>query len=186
MLIALSTAVAFAAPAAWPTLTADEQARLDAGEVVVHADTSGDRTVSTGIIRVTAAPAKTWAAVLDFKARIRETPGLVSVSEYKRTSPSDWFVQFEMNRFGIQAVIHDHWTCDLTANMCSWALDPNAQSDLTVNDGWMLAQPAGSATYLAFHAELIVKQWVPGWVRRWLAVDSMENTLSRIRERAEK
>lgn len=177
---------ALAATLTWPSLTADEQARLDAGEVVVQADTSGDKTISTGVIRINADVTKTWAAVLDFPARVPETPGLVSVKEYKRNSAGDWFVRFEMSRFGIRAIIHDHWTCDLAANQCTWALDPGQASDLELNDGWMLAKPVGGATYLAFHAELIVKQWVPGWVRRWLAVDSMDNTLARIRDRAQK
>lgn len=178
--------LALAATLTWPTLSAEEQAQLEAGEVVVQADTSGDKTISTGVIRINANATKTWAAVLDFPARVPETPGLVSVKEYKRISPSDWFVRFEMSRFGIRAIIHDHWTCDLAANQCSWGLDPSQASDLELNDGWMLAKTSGSVTYLAFHAELIVKQWVPGWVRRWLAVDSMDNTLSKIRDRAQK
>lgn len=177
--------LAFGGPT-WPTLSADEQAELDAGEVIIQADTSGEKTVSTGVVRINTTADKAWTAVLDFPARIPETPGLVSVTEYKRNTASDWFVRFEMNRFGIRAVIHDHWTCDLGQNYCTWALDPAKESDLVLNDGWMIAKTTGNVTYLAFHADLVVKQWVPGWVRRWLAVDSMENTLSRIRDRAQR
>jgi hypothetical protein len=176
---------AVAAPV-WPTLSAAEQAELDAGEVVVKADTSEEKTVSTGLVKISADATKTWAAVLDFPSRVAETPGLVSVTEYKRNSAYDWFVRFEMNRFGIRAIIHDHWTCDIPQNWCSWSLDPGKESDLVLNDGWLMARPQGGVTYLAFHADLVVKQWVPGWVRRWLAVDSMENTLSKIRDRAQK
>ena len=64
--------------------------------------------------------------------------------------------------------------------------DALSRSQASVAGFAQRSKTSGSVTYLAFHAELIVKQWVPGWVRRWLAVDSMDNTLSKIRDRAQK
>lgn len=182
----LLAALALAAAPTWPVLTPEEHAALDARRVVLRAAVDGRRTVSTGIVHVGVPPESLWPAVLDFEARIPENPSLVSVEEYRRDGPWDWYVRFEMRVFGIRAVIHDRWTCEMAASVCTWTLDPARDSDLVMNEGWLMVRPDGVGSVLAFHDELQAKMWAPGWVQRWLAEDSMENVLAKIRDRAER
>ena len=182
----LLIAEALAASPGVPALSEEERARLEAGEVVVQTDLGGERTVSTGVVRVRATPDRVWPAVLDFQARIPENASLKQVTEYRRDGPEDWFIAFDMNVFGIKAVVHDHWQCELARNVCSWALDPSVSSDLALNEGFMYVDPRPSDSLLVFHSELVAKMWAPGWIRRWLAEDSMENVLDHIRVRAER
>jgi hypothetical protein len=178
--------LASAADPGVPPLSESERARLEAGDVVVQTDLGGERTISTGVVRVRATTDRIWPAVLDFQARIPENASLKRVTEYRRDGPDDWFVAFDMNVFGIKAVVHDHWQCSLGRNVCAWALDPSVASDLVLNEGFMYVEPRAGDALLVFHSELVARMWAPGWIRRWLAEDSMENVLDHIRIRAER
>jgi hypothetical protein len=184
MLLAFSLALA-GAPT-WPTLTAEEKAKFDAGELVIRADTSTPKTLSTGIVKVSAPPELLWEQFLDFPARLPENPTLKMVEEYGRLGPDDWYVHFELSIFGIGVTIYDHWTCFPAERYCTWVQDNSRTSDTSEEAGWMLIRPLGSGSEIAFHSEFISNQWAPSWIRRWLANDSMVNVLDKLRLRTER
>ncbi len=184
MLYLLSAALA--APPAFPTLTADEQAKFDRGELVIRADTSTPMTVSTGVVKVKAPPALLWTETLDFDARLPENPTIKSIEEYGRISPDEWFVRFELSIFGIHVTIHDRWTCFPAEYYCTFAQDPGATSDVREEAGWVVVKPHPEGSAIAFHSQFISEVWAPSWIRKWLANDSMVNVLDKLRVRTEK
>lgn len=184
-LLVLSTLAAAAAPA-WPTLSADEQARFDRGELVIRADTSTPMTRSTGIRKVAAPPAVLWREALDFEAKRGENPTLKALEEYARTSPDDWFVRFELSVFGIRVVIHDHWTCVPAELYCTWVQDPDRDSDVRGEVGHLLIRPDPVGAAITFHTEFESEVWAPAWVRKWLANDQMVNIVDKLKERTER
>ena len=178
--------LALAAAPIWPTLTTSERTKFDAGELVIRADTSTEKTQSTGLVKVQAPIDVLWKAALYFPARLPENPTLKSIEEYGRNSPDDWFVKFRLSIFGISVTIHDHWTCTPAEYYCYFAQDPTQKSDVREEAGWLYARPTPTGSEIAFRSEFISEQWAPGWVRKWLANDSMVNVLDKLRVRAER
>jgi hypothetical protein len=166
-------------------MTSSELERFAKGELVLRADTSTPLTVSTGIVKVAAPPELLWREALDFEAKKPENPTLKQLDEYGRNSPDDWFVRFELSVFGIKVVIHDHWTCFPAAMTCTWVQDPTKVSDVREEVGYLIVRPEADGSAIVFHSEFISEVWSPGWVRRWLANDSMVNVVEKLRKRTE-
>ena len=182
----LSIAFVLAAAPPWPALTGAERTKFDAGDLVIRADTSTEKTQSTGLVKVQAPLDVLWKAALDFPARLPENPTLKSIDEYGRNSENDWFVKFRLSIFGISVTIHDHWMCTPAEYYCIFAQDPTQVSDVREEAGWLYARSTPTGSEIAFHSEFISDQWAPGWIRKWLANDSMVNVLDKLRIRAER
>lgn len=175
--------VSLAGLAAAAPLTDEEWSSLRAGQVVVHADTSGPETVSTGYVLVNKAPDPLWGDVLDLQARIPENGTLRRISEYRRDSPYEWYVAVDMEVFGVGVSFTNHWTCQ--GNTCAYTLDPSRPNDLTLCDGYFKLEPVEGQSLLTYHSVSRHRVRVPGWVRRWLAIDAVENLLGKLKSRAE-
>ncbi len=169
-----------------PELSAEEWARLEAGEVVLRASADGGRVTATGVVKVDASPDAVWPAVLDVRARIPEGRTLSDVREYRREGPNTWFLEVDMDVLGADLTIHHRYEWDPARHQATYTLDPSRPNDLAVADGWYLVRPAGEATLLVFQSITEAKVPVPGWVKRWLARDQMEGLLEGIRARAER
>jgi len=184
--LALLFPSAVAALPTWPSLTTAESVTFAKGELVLRADTSTPLTVSTGIVKVAAPPAALWREALDFEAKKPENPTLRKLEEYHRNSPDDWFVRFELRVFGLKVVIHDHWTCFPEAMTCIWVQDPDKVSDVREEVGFLIVKPEAEGSAIVFHSQFISEIWSPGWVRRWIANDSMVNVVQKLKERTER
>jgi hypothetical protein len=165
-------------------LSSAEWAQLREGEVVVHADTSGADTVSTGWVLVDKASAPFWHDVLDLKARIPENGTLRDIEEYKRLSAHEWFVRVDMEVFGLDVQFTNHWIC--AGDTCSYTLDPERENDLTRCDGYFRVQEVEGQSLLTYYSASRHRVVVPGWARRWLAIDAVQNLLRKLKARAER
>lgn len=170
----------------FPQLSSDEWGRLEAGEVILHTKADGGRVTATGVVKVDAPPEALWPAVLDVKARIPEGRTLESVREYRRDGPRTWYLEVGMDVLGADITVHHRYSFDPARQQASYTLDPDRPNDLAVADGWYLVKPAEGGTLLVFESVTEAKVPVPGWVKRWLARDQMEELLEGIRARAER
>lgn len=190
MILLFALAPALAAPKPSP-LTEEDWATLRKGEVVVRAKTTGEMVMSTGYVLVSVPPDALWPEVLDVKARIPENSTLKAVVEYRRESPTDWYIRSDMSVFGFEVSFHNHYTFFPEDGYASYTLDESQANDLRVCDGWYVVTPmegpGGSPerSLLVYYSSNQVDVYAPRWVRRWMANDSMENVLEKIRDRAE-
>lgn len=186
MFLALvASAFAVAAPHL-PELTDAEWARLEGGKVVLRAESDGARVTATGLVKIAADADALWPAVLDIQARIAENTTLAHVREYRREGPNQWFLQVDMDVLGTDLRIHHHYTWDPAGNVATYTLDPDQPNDLALADGWYLVRPVEGGAVLVYRAVTEAKMPVPGWVKKWLARDQMEDLLQGIRRRAER
>ena len=176
--------VAIAAAESGPSLTPEEWTKLQDGAVVVHADTSGPETISTGFVLVSKAVDPLWGDVLDLKARIPENGTLKDIEEYRRISPQEWYVMVDMEVFGFPVEFTNHWTCH--GDTCSYTLDPERKNDLTLCDGYFKLDEVEGKSLLTYYSKSRHDVTVPGWIRRWLAIDAVENLLRKMKARAER
>jgi hypothetical protein len=183
MLVALALASAWASSPASPALTEAEWAALRARDVVVHDETAGQLVATTGVALFAVPPERAWAAVLDFPARVAENSTLRAIEEYARAGDT-WWLRFDMTVFGVDVTFHNRY--ERRGDTVRYTLDASRPNDVVVCDGWWSVVPAEGGSVVTYHAESRAKQWAPGFVLAWLANDSMENVLGRIRERAER
>lgn len=181
----LGWALAAAAPR-FPTLSAEERQKLDAGEVVLRTSAQGGRVTALGVVKVDAPPDALWPAVLDLRARIREGDTLEAVREYRRDGPRTWYLAVDMEVLGTELTLHHRYEWDPARQEARYTLDPAQANDLAVADGWYLVREEGGASLLVFESVTEARVPVPGWVKRWLARDQMEGLLEGIRARAER
>ena len=177
-------AIALASAIAGESLTAQEWGTLQGGGVVVHADTSGADTVSTGFVLVAKPPKPLWTDVLDLQARIPENGTLKGIEEYRRVSSYEWFVRVDMEVFGFPVQFTNHWVC--RDNTCSYTLDPDRKNDLTLCDGYFKLDEVEGKSLLTYYSRSRHDLSVPGWIRKWLAIDAVENLLRKMKARAER
>ncbi|MFZ5476382.1 MAG: SRPBCC family protein [Myxococcota bacterium] len=181
MLAALAFALAAPAP---PPLSEADWAALRAREVVVRDETASQLVSTTGIVLFDAPPERAWAALLDFPARVPENSTLRKIEEYGRAG-SVWYLRFEMSVFGVDLTFHNVY--ERAGDTVTYTLDPARPNDLVACDGWYLVAPVeGGKSLVTYHAESRSRQWAPRWILTWMANDSMEQVLTKIRARAER
>lgn len=165
-------------------LSSEEWAQLRAGEVVVHADASTAETTSTAFVLMNAAPDSAWPKVMDLKARLGENSTLTGIKEYKRTGPQDYYVAVDMSVFGASVHFTNHYTC--RGYTCTYTLDPAQPNDLEVCDGTYKMEQIGGQSLLTYTSVSRHRIHVPGWVRKWMAVDGVKDLMRQLKARVER
>lgn len=166
------------------TLTVDEWAALKGGDVVIRADASSDDTTSTAFVVVNTTPAHLWPAVMDLQARLGENSTLTGIREYRRTGPYDFYVAVDMSVFGADVHFTNHYTCQ--GYSCTYTLDPSQPNDLERCDGTYKVEQVEGVTLLEYTSINRHHIHVPGWVRKWMAVDAVRNLMLKLKARAER
>jgi hypothetical protein len=177
----LLAAAAFAAD-----LTPEEWSRLRAGEVVVHADTSGPSTRSIGWVLIDAPTAELMPEILDFPARVPENATLKEIGVYRRVSPGEFYVRVHMEVFGYGLTFNNKYQCDASGQECRYTLDETVPNDMTECDGRYTVSEAEGKALLVYESSNRMRFQPPGWVRRWLALDAMKGLLAKLKARIER
>lgn len=186
--LALALLLPVSAVAAPPTytLTRDEVAALDEGEIVVRRQDSETGGGAVGIAQVAAPPEVVLDEVMNFEARVSEVGSLRSVERYsKEPHPGTIGAKWTLSMLGISVVFHTLYDCHRDEGYCAFSLDPTKPNDLEAAEGHYLVTPRGSGTRLVYANRMESGQFVPGWMRRWLAGRSLRQQVDGIRKRAE-
>ncbi len=167
-------------------LTADEQGEIDAGNIVVRMDTSGDTGgAATGITDVAADVDQVWRAVLDLKARIGEVGGLKGV-EYYLEQGDRLAARWQLKVLTVPVVFHVDYRLDRPNGWVRYALDTSRENDLVdVQGAYQMYPNDRGGTRLVFISETDSGRNIPTWIKRWLATDSLREQMGGIKARAE-
>ncbi|MCA9493368.1 MAG: SRPBCC family protein [Myxococcales bacterium] len=181
----LVVAAAVAAPPAPPEPTADELAKLTARDIVVRTETSEDGGSVVGLIDVAATPERTWAAVMDLPARVDAIGALKSVETYDVTD-TGLGATWTLKVFGVSVVFSSLYALDREHWTCVYDLDRSKDNDLTDASGSYQLVPLEGGTRIVYRSKMATGGPVPGFVKRWLAVDALTEQLTDMRARAER
>lgn len=184
LVCAISSAAVPTSPGAPPEPTAEEAARLAAREIVVRADLTGDGGGVVGLMDVKAEPAAVWRAILDFEARVGEVSGIQSVERYDVTDTS-LGATWKLKMMGIGASFSMKYTLAPADHFLYYTLDPSKPGDLKAGAGSYQLVGIGDVTRVVYRSEMESGAPVPAFVKRWLAVDALEDQLDSIRGRSE-
>lgn len=182
------------APAA-PTLSADEEARLAAGKVVIQPDLAPGReggVRTRAIAEVAAAPAAVWTALLDFEPRVAENKALEQVTIYEEQWTGSVLrrkARWDLDVIGTEIVFHNDYTYDRSQSYLTWVLDETRENDLVYSWGSYQVVPSpihSGLSRLIYVSETASARKIPKWLRKELAENSMEKLIGGIRKRAER
>ncbi len=183
----LTFALLFAAlpqPPAPPEPTAEEAAKLAAREIVVRTDLGESGGGVVGLVDVAADRTATWNALMDFDARVDAIGALKSVTSYDVTETGRG-ATWTLKVFGVSVEFSNRYELDRAAWTCVYALDPSKENDLQSVSGSYQLVEIPSGTRLVYRSQMESGAPVPSFVKKWLAVDSLNEQLEDIRKRAE-
>lgn len=168
--------------------TAAEEAQLRAGEVVVRelpTTNGGVRVVA--FVDVHASPDAVWGALLDFPARRTSNPAVRSIDYYRPSTASDVWVRWEVSKFGVDIVYHNHYVIDRTSGRLLHQLDPSQTNDLVESTGayQLGTSPMGGGwTRLTYEIESDFGRALPGFIQSWMSSSGTRDFMAELARRA--
>jgi hypothetical protein len=177
-----------AALAAVPAPSAEEAQALGNGEVVVRAGvpTIPGAVAVVGIAWIDAPEEPIWSALLDFPARMEGNSSLRSVAAYQPATAREQWVRWEVVRFGVHVVYHNHYVVDRAGRTLLHELDPTMPNDLRASRGLFELTPHGAGFQLAYTAETDFGRAVPSFITAWLSDSGVRTFLEDVVKRAER
>ena len=174
-----------AAPPSY-TLTAAEEAKLAKGQVVIrHADSQTGGGV-VAFANVQASPDVVLDEAMDLKDRVAENGTITSLDVYHQVAePEELGAQWTLTVMGSRVVFSIKYECHRDQGYCTYALDPDRPGDLVAAEGHYVVLPRDGGTRLVYASRSDSGRSMPGWVRRWIAGNSLQSQVDGIRKRAE-
>jgi hypothetical protein len=167
-------------------LTPSEQAQLAAREIVVRFDTGDTGGGALGVVDLTSSVTRTWDALMDLQARVGEISGLRAM-EYTVKEPRRLGARWELKVFTATIVFHTLYDLVPEQGWVRYSLDgTRTPNDLVSVEGAYQISEVPGGSRLVYRSEMDSGRSVPGFVKRWLAVDALTEQLTGIRARAER
>jgi hypothetical protein len=174
-----------AAPPSY-TLSADDLAKLAKGQVVVRHQDSATGGGVVAFVDVAAPPSVVLDEAMDLQDRVAENSSITALDVYRRVaSPEEVGAQWTLSVMGSRIVFSILYSCQRDQGYCTYALDPSRPSDLLAAEGHYVVLPQGAGTRLVYASRTDSGRSMPGFVRRWIAGNSLHSQVEGIRDRAE-
>lgn len=179
LLLAALAGSPLAAPAA---PSAEEAARLAAGEVVLRsvAPARPGAVRVEAIVDVHAPREAVWAALVDFGSR-----KVKALAPYRPAAGDELWLRWTVSAFGVDVVYHNHYVLAPDAGTLLHELDPAEENDLAGSRGLFTLSPLPGGTRLAYDVETDFGRALPAVVKRWLSSSAVEDFMVDIVRRAE-
>jgi ribosome-associated toxin RatA of RatAB toxin-antitoxin module len=186
-LVSLVLGFAAAASGASPGLSADEQRRLAAGEVIVldilppAASKSAGGGTAVGLVQ--AAPARVWSVLVDYRGHPRYYPWVVS-AELVEADAEHALVRYEVGVGPFSFGFHMMKYPDPVRRRIEWHLDANhANNFFRENTGYWQVDAAEGRTLVTY--AIAVRTILPGFVTLGAERRSLVDTIKRLRKLVE-
>ncbi len=166
VVIAATTHADETIPSSPPAFTADERAKLDAGDPVMREerfnDAKGQRAGrAVAYIRVNAEPTKIWDVILDFDRYAEFYPNLSESVQTGHTG-DEYHVKFLLNVLGLLKlryhVIHTRMPEE---NAMTWKMDQAKKNDFKETTGFWKVWPEGGSSLVCYSVYIEAGRGVP-------------------------
>ena len=186
-LVSLALGLA-AAPGATPLgLSADQQHRLAAGEVVVldalPPGASESARGGTAVALVRAAPDRVWPVLVDYRGHPRYYPRVVS-AELVEADARRALVRYEVAVGPFSFSFHMIKYPDPVRRRIDWHLDPShANNFFRANSGYWQVDPAHGGSLVTY--AIAVRTILPGFATLGAERESLVSTIKKLRKLVE-
>ena len=173
------------APAAL-SLSAEEQAQLAAGEVVVRSQRSEVGGRGEAVQLVAAPPEAIWAAILDYPRYPERVGSVESAVVYERQGDV-FFVDMKSSVVGVETVIYSRNELHRDEGWMAWGLDRRRTSDVKDIAGYWRVEVVTADPPLTRleHATELAISGVPGFVVKYLTGKALVDGVAWVKTAAE-
>ncbi len=178
-------------PPEQPTISADEEAKLLDGKIVIRTDVDGDDGKVLGLIEIDASPERVWEEILDLDARAAENKPVEDMEVYADVTKGDWRhikARWDLRVFGQDITWYNHYRYNASTSYFWFSLDPENDSDIVKADGYYHVVPStlieGGSRFI-YLADTDTGRKMPQSLKDFLAKHGLKDMLKAIKGRAE-
>lgn len=176
---------AYAGAPAKVSLSADDEAKLTAGQMVQKQAQTGNGGHAVAFMNINATPEKVWSKITSFANYPSWVDSVSKCTTYKKEG-SLIYVDFVLSvmGFGVQYYIkHDHQPAQ---GYMTWTLDYSRLSDLDDSVGyWRVTALSPTVTRLEYSVDIRFKGWIPGFVQEMISSKGLTTATTWVKKQSE-
>ncbi|MFZ5480771.1 MAG: SRPBCC family protein [Myxococcota bacterium] len=169
------------------TLAADELAKLEAGEVVLKQQQSGNGGRGVAVFHVRASADTVWRTITNF-AMYPKWVDNVAVCENYANDGTHIRTRFVLDPFGMNVEYFIHHVYRPAQGYMTWTLDYTRLSDFDDSVGYWRVTPVSTTppvTRVEYSVGILFKGYVPGFVADMVSEKGLRNATQWVRKQAE-
>ena len=167
------------------TLSADDEAKLSAGQMVQKQGQTGNGGHAVAFMNINATPDKVWSKITSFSSYPTWVDSVNSCTTYKKEG-SLIYVDFVLSVMGIGVqyyIKHDHQP---SLGYMTWTLDYSRLSDLDDSVGyWRVSAISPTVTRVEYSVDIRFKGWIPGFVQEMISSKGLMTATSWVKKQSE-
>lgn len=174
------------APPAVP-LTAEDTARLQAGEMVQKQSQVGNGGHGVVFQYIHAPPETIWSKIVNYPMYPSWVDNVTSCEIYKNDG-TNIYVDFMLSVLGNKVQYYIHHTYKPQSGYLTWTLDYSRQSDLDDSVGYWRVTPVAadpSMTLLEYSVDIRFKGWIPGFVQSFISSRGLTTAVAWVKKQSE-
>lgn len=167
------------------TLSADDEAKLAAGQMVQKQGQVGNGGHAVAFMNVNATPEKIWSKITSFSSYPSWVDNVTKCSAYKKEG-SLQYVEFGLSVMGISVAYYIKHDYQPTQGYLTWTLDYSRLSDLDDSVGyWRVTPVSATVSRLEYSVDVRFKGWVPGFVQDMIGSKGLTTATSWVKKQSE-
>lgn len=169
------------------SLTAEESAKLAAGELVLKQVRSGNGGKGVAFMDIAATPETIWSRITNYAMYPTWVDNVAECEVYRRAGDKIW-TRFVLDPFKMKIEYYIAHTYNAAAGWLTWTLDYTRQSDLDESVGYWRVTPITTSpprTRLEYSVVVRYEGWVPQFVQDSISKKGLTNAVSWVKKQSE-
>lgn len=168
-------------------LSADDEAKLAAGSLVMKQAQTGNGGHAVAFQDIQATPERIWSRITNYAMYPKWVDGVVKCDVYKREGPYIW-ANFGLSVMGAGVEYYIKHTYRPDQGYLTWTLDYTRQSDLDDSVGYWRITPISASppvTRLEYAVDVRFKGWIPGFMQDFIAKKGLTQAVAWVKKQSE-
>lgn len=178
---------AYAGAPAPVALSAEDEAKLAAGGLVMKQVQTGNGGHAVAFQDINAPTSRVWSRILSFSSYPQWVDNVQTCETYRKEG-SSIYVRFVLSVMGIGVEYFVKHQYTPGSNHLTWTLDYSRQSDLDDSVGYWRVTPHPSdpnRTRLEYSVDVRFKGWIPGFVQNYISSKGLTNAVAWVKKQSE-
>lgn len=167
------------------TLSAEDEAKLAAGQMVQKQGQTGNGGHAVAFMNINATPDKVWSKITSFSSYPSWVDNVTSCTVYKHEG-SFYYVDFVLSVMGIGVQYYIKHDYQPSQGYMTWTMDYSRLSDLDDSVGyWRVTAVSPTVTRVEYSVDIRFKGWIPGFVQDMISTKGLTTATSWVKKQSE-
>lgn len=167
------------------TLSAEDEAKLAAGQMVQKQGQTGNGGHAVAFMNINATPDKVWSKIVSFSSYPSWVDNVTSCTVYKHEG-SFYYVDFVLSVMGIGVQYYIKHDYQPSQGYMTWTMDYSRLSDLDDSVGyWRVTAVSPTVTRVEYSVDIRFKGWIPGFVQDMISTKGLTTATSWVKKQSE-